>query len=123
MTQDDLTEVNSRLARFDVTMYRGPDNRYRIWGDINRIQDIVFSDCVDAFPPDARGDLDWFFAHEVDARLVHNLRQLGANVVYDPDDKIGLEIVGEGPSDAAMEAALAATYDWYRHPPGERLLL
>jgi hypothetical protein len=123
MTPDDLTEVNSRLAEFDVTMYRGPDDRYRIWGDINRIQDIVFSDCVDSFPQNARGDLDWFFAHEVDARLVHNLRQLGAEVLYDPDDRIGLEIVGDGPSHADMEAAFTATYDWYRRPPSERPLL
>jgi hypothetical protein len=123
MTQDDLTEVNSCLAEFDVTMYCGPDDRYRIWGDINRIQDIIFSDCVNSFPPDARGDLDWFFAHEVDARLVHNLRQLGVEVAYNPDEEIGLEILGASPSDADMEAAFAATYDWYRRPPSERPLL
>lgn len=64
MTQGDLAEVNSRLVEFGVTMYRGADDRYRIWGDINRIQDIIFSDCVDAVPSDARSDLDWFFAHE-----------------------------------------------------------
>lgn len=122
MTQDDLAEVNSRLARFDVTMYRGSDGRYRLWGDINRIQDVVFSDCVDVFPPDARSDLDWFFAHEVDARLVHNLRGRGVTVVHDPHDRIGLELVGDSPSDADMEAAFAATYDWYRCPPDERPL-
>lgn len=120
MTLDDLAEVNALLAEFDVTMYRGADGRHRIWGDINRIQDIVFSQCVDAFPPQARADLDWFFAHEVDAHLVRNLRQRGVSVLYDPDDKVGLEIVGDGPSASEMEGAIAATYDWYRVPPDQR---
>ncbi|MCF6378114.1 hypothetical protein L2K70_10920 [Nocardioides KLBMP 9356] len=120
MARDDLDEVNSLLAEFDVTMYRGEDGRYRIWGDINRIQDIVFSPCVDAFPPQARSDLDWFFAQEVDARLVRNLRDRGVTVLYDPDEKLGLEILCDGPSASDMDAAFAATYDWHRVPPDER---
>jgi hypothetical protein len=47
MSDEDLAEANSRLESFDVTIYRGDDGRYRIWGDINHIQDIYDSGCVD----------------------------------------------------------------------------
>jgi len=117
---DELTEVNSCLEPFDVALYRGDDGKYRIWGDINRIQDIVFSGCVESFPAGARADLDWFFAHEVDARIVRHLRSLGVRVIYDPDDKVGFWFDGDGPSDEQMTEAFKAAYDWYRVPPHRR---
>ena len=120
MSDEDLAEANSRLESFDVTMYRGDDGRYRIWGDINRIQDIYDSGCVDSSPPGAREDLDWFFAHEVDAQVVRRLGRLGVHADYDPKVEIGIGFSGEGPTDEQMTAALMETYDWYRVPPGER---
>jgi hypothetical protein len=51
--------------------------------------------------------------------LVHNLRRLGAEVQFDPADRTGFEIGGDGPPAADMEAAFKATYDWYRLPPDE----
>lgn len=69
---NDLAAVNKCLLHFGVTMYRGADGRFRIWGDINRIQDIVDSDCAKTFPPRTLSDLDWFFTHEVDARIVRS---------------------------------------------------
>lgn len=50
MCEEDLAEVNACLASFDVTMYRGDDGKCRLWGDINRIQDVVDSGCTDLFP-------------------------------------------------------------------------
>src|SRR5688572_9708740 len=95
MSDRDLVEVNSCLESFDVTMYRGGDGKCRLWGDINRIQDVVDSGCIDFFPPGAREDLDWFFAHEVDAHLVRCLERLGVGAVYDPDVEIGIGFAGE----------------------------
>lgn len=89
---------------------------YRLWGDINRIQDIVDSGCVDSSPPDAREDLDWFFAHEVDAHIVQCLERLGVQAVYEPAVEIGIGFEGEVPSDEQMTAAFMETYDWYRLP-------
>lgn len=120
MSDEDLAEANSCLESFDVTMYRGDDGRYRIWGDINRIQDIIDSGCVNSSPPGARGDLDWFFAHEVDAHIVHCLERLGIQVDYEPAVQIGIGFSGEGPSDEQMTAAFVETYDWYRLPPHQR---
>lgn len=120
MSDEDLAEANSRLESFDVTMYRGDDGRYRLWGDINRIQDIYDSGCVDSSPPGAREDLDWFFAHEVDAQIVRRLGRLGVHADYDPEVEIGIGFSGGGPSDEQMTAAFMETYDWYRVPPGER---
>ena len=121
MRDEELAEVNSCLEPFEVTMYRGGDGKYRIWGDINRIQDIIFSDCVETFPAGARADLDWFFAHEVDAHVVRNFERLGLRVAYDPADKIGFSFDGDGPSDEQMTEAFRSTYDWYRIPPDERV--
>lgn len=120
MGDEDLTEANFCLETFSVTMYRGDDGKCRIWGDINRIQDIIFSDCVKSFPPGARADLDWFFAHEVDARIVRYLEQVGVRVIYDPDDKVGFWFDGDGPSDRQMTEAFKITYEWYRVPPHQR---
>ena len=120
MSDEELAEVNSRLESFDVTMYRGDDGRYRIWGDINRIQDIIDSGCVDSSPPGARTDLDWFFAHEVDAHIVQCLERLGVQADYEPDVQIGIGFSGQGPTDEQMTAAFMETYDWYRLPPHQR---
>lgn len=120
MQDSDLAEVNACLARFQVTMYRGSDRRYRIWGDINRMQDIVDSPCVERFPGGALDDLSWFFTHEVDARLATNLERCGVHVDYDPDDSIGLSFTGDGPTGEQMAEATRATYDWYRLPPARR---
>jgi len=120
MNDEDLAEANSCLGSFDVTMYRGDDGRYRLWGDINRIQDIFDSGCVDSTLPGAREDLDWFFAHEVDAHIVQCLERLGVQAVYEPAVEIGIGFAGEGPSDEQMTAAFMETYDWYRLPPHQR---
>ena len=120
MQDSDLDEVNACLARFQVTMYRGSDRRYRIWGDINRIQDIVDSPCVERFPGGALDDLNWFFTHEVDARVATNLERCGVHVDYEPGDSIGLSFNGDGPTDEQMAEATRATYDWYRLPPARR---
>jgi hypothetical protein len=115
-----LVEVNACLAQFQVTMYQGNDRRYRIWGDINRIQDIVDSPCVERFPASALDDLNWFFTHEVDARVVANLERLGVHVDYDPQNSMGFAFDGDAPTDEQMAGATRAAYDWYRLPPGQR---
>lgn len=120
MSDEHLGDVNFCLESFDVTMYRGHDGRCRLWGDINRIQDIVDSKCVESFPPGARDDLDWFFAHEVDAHIVRCLERLGVRVIYEPDEAVGIGFDGDGPSDDQMTEAFKATYDWYRVPPQQR---
>jgi hypothetical protein len=117
---EDLRVVNACLAEFDVTMYRGEDGKYRIWGDINRIQDIVFSPCVEAFPTGARRDMDWFFANEVDTRVMRIFKRQGFDVVTNPNEGPGFGFEGEWPSDERMDAAMKETYDWFRVPPHER---
>ena len=117
MRDEELAEANSCLESFDVTMYRGEDGRCRIWGDINRIQDIIFSHCTQSFPLGARDDLAWFFAHEVDARIVHYLERLGVQVIYDPEEKVGFGFDDDEPSAEHMTGAFKAVFDWYRLPP------
>jgi hypothetical protein len=120
VSDEGLAEANSCLASFDVTMYRGEDGRYRIWGDINRIQDIIFSPCAHSFPSGARDDLAWFFAHEVDARIVRHLERLGVEVRYEPEEKVGFGFDGDGPPAEHMTGAFRAVYDRYRLPPSHR---
>lgn len=78
---------------------------------------MIDSGCVNSSPLGAREDLDWFFAHEVDAHIVHCLERMGVQAVYDPDVEIGIGFAGEGPSDEQVTAAFMETYDWYRLPP------
>jgi hypothetical protein len=117
---DDLNDVNQCLAQFDVTMYKGDDGRHRIYGDINRIQDIIFSPCLERFPPGARKDLDAFFAEEVDFRIARCLRRAGVDAVIELSTGIGIEIKGKQPTDQVFEACFKEVYDWYRIPPAER---
>ncbi|MBB6569133.1 hypothetical protein HPO96_12285 [Kribbella sandramycini] len=117
---DELREVNRCLAKFDVVMYRGADGRYRIHGDINRIQDIVFSPCRAAFPPGARKDLDTFFATEVDFRIARCLRARGVDAVIDLKEGPGIEINGKPPAKQVLDDCFAEVYDWYRIPPEQR---
>jgi len=46
--------VDEWLSEFDVTMFRGEDGKYRLWGDNNRVQDIVDSPGATNPPPGAR---------------------------------------------------------------------
>ncbi|MGW6282459.1 hypothetical protein [Kribbella sp. NPDC055071] len=118
---DDLSDVNQCLAQYDVVMYRGDDGRLRIYGDINRIQDIIFGPCLAKFPPGGRKELDAFFAEEVDFRFARILRREGVDAVIDlSTGRIGIEIKGKHPTDQLFEACSKELYDWYRVPPAER---
>ena len=81
---DDLSEVNEWLSSFDVTMFLGDDGKYRIWGDINRIQDIVGSPGAAVLPPGATGDLHEFFTNEVDGKWNEIFIRMGFRPVNDP---------------------------------------
>lgn len=98
-------------------MFQGHDGKYRIWGDINRIQDIVFGECLKKFPDGARGDLDDFFASEVDARIADCLRGNGVAVRVDLSDGPGIEFNGEPPPDEVLDRCFSATYNYYAVPP------
>ncbi|MFF1819284.1 hypothetical protein ACFVWG_18435 [Kribbella sp. NPDC058245] len=117
---DELHEVNRCLAQYDVVMYRDDDGRLRIYGDINRIQDIIFGPCLAKFPPGGRKELDAFFAEEVDFRLARIMRREGIDAVIDLSESIGIEIRGEPPTDELYEACFKELHDWYRIPPGDR---
>jgi hypothetical protein len=118
---NELHDVNQCLAQYDVTMYRGDDGRLRIYGDINRIQDIIFGPCLAKFPPGGRKELDAFFAEEVDFRFARILRREGVDAVIDlSTGRIGIEIRGKHPTDELFEACFKELYDWYRIPPDER---
>jgi hypothetical protein len=81
---DDLSEVNEWLSAFDVTMFRGDDGKYRIWGHINRIQNIVDSPGAAILPPGATGDLHEFFTNEVDGKWNEIFMRMGFRPVNDP---------------------------------------
>jgi hypothetical protein len=117
---DDLSDANQCLAQYDVVMYRGDDGRLRIYGDINRIQDIIFGPCLAKFPPGGRKELDAFFAEEVDFHLARIMRREGIDAVIDLSESIGIEIRGKHPSDQLYEACFKELHDWYRIPPAER---
>jgi hypothetical protein len=117
---DKLDEVNACLARYEVTMFAGPDGKYRIWGDINRIQDIVDGPCAKLFPPGARGHLDEFFAKEVDSLVAHCLVKFGVDAVIDPATGPGIEIKGPPPTNELMDICFGQAYDWFRVPPDRR---
>jgi hypothetical protein len=115
-----VAELNRCLAAFDVTMFKGEDGKHRLWGDINRIQDIVDSDCGKQIPREIRRELDEFFASEVDVRLARCLVNLGVDAVIDPATGVGIEIRGHGPTDQQMDECFKQTYDWFRVPPEDR---
>jgi hypothetical protein len=118
---DELNDVNRCLAQYDVVMYRGDDGRLRIYGDINRIQDIIFGPCLAKFPPGGRKELDAFFAEEVDVRFARILRREGIDAVIDlSTGQIGIEIKGRPPTDQLFEDCMKELHDWYRIPPAER---
>lgn len=38
---DDLTELNARMAEYDIVIFKNAGGRYRLYGDINRMQEVV----------------------------------------------------------------------------------
>lgn len=115
-----LAEVNECLRQYKVEMFRGDDGKHRIWGDINRIQDIVFGECLKSFPEGAHQDLDDFFASEVDARMADCLRRNGVEAKVELSDGPGIEFIGEPPPDEVLDKCVSATYDYYSVPPTMR---
>lgn len=106
------------VVRVDVTMYRGEDGKYRIWGDINRIQDIVDSPGAANLPPGARTDVDEFFANEVDGKWAEVFARMGFKVVNEP--QIGPAEERPGATGEQVDACYRETYDYFRTPPDER---
>jgi hypothetical protein len=115
---DSLNVVNAWLSEFDVTMFRGEDGKYRIWGDIDRIQDIVDSPGAAKLPPGARQDLDEFFADEVDGKWAEIFARMGFRVVNDP--VIGPPEKRPDATSEQIDACYQETYDYFRLPPDER---
>ena len=115
-----LDDVNACFARYYVVMFLGDDSKYRIWGDINRIQDIVDGPCRELFPDGARTDLDDFFATEVDTRVAACMRDAGVDAVIDPETGPGLELKGPAPSEDVMDRCFSQTYTYFSVPPEER---
>lgn len=113
----ELAEVNTCLKQYRVEMFRGDDGKYRIWGDINRIQDIVDGPCLDVFPATARGDLDDFFASEVDVRIASCLRAAGVDATVDLESGPGIQFGGELPPDEVVERCFRRTYRYFSVPP------
>ena len=114
--QDQLQDVNSCLSRYDVTLYRGTDGKYRIWGDINRIQDIVDGPCAELLPPGARTDLDTFFADEVDVTFAAYAAQLGVPIdLQRPQGPEGPQL-----SDEQADECYRRTWGYFRSPPEQR---
>lgn len=112
-----LAEVNECLRQYKVEMFKGDDGKHRIWGDINRIQDIVDGPCRKLFPDGARGELDDFFASEVDARLAECLRGEGVEVRVDLSEGPGIEFNGAPPPDEVLDKCFDATYSYFAVPP------
>lgn len=115
---EDLGEVNEWLSAFDVTMFRGEDGKYRIWGDINRIQDIVDSPGAAILPPGAAGDLHEFFTNEVDGKWHEIFLRMGFRPVNDP--VIGPPEKRPDATSEQIDACFKETYDYFRRPPDER---
>lgn len=115
---DDLSEINEWLSAFDVTMFRGQDGKYRIWGDINRIQDIVDSPGAAILPPGATRDLHEFFTNEVDGKWNEIFIRMGFRPVNDP--VIGPPEKRPDATSEQIDACFKETYDYFRLPPDER---
>lgn len=111
-----LESVNSCLSQFDSVMFRGSDGKHRLYGDINRIQDIVDSPCRESFPDGAQADLDDFYASEVDPRIAVCLRDRGIVAVIDPATGPGIELRGHA-SVADLDSCFRQTYQAFRQPP------
>ncbi len=111
-----LEAVNSCLTQFDAVMFRGSDGKYRLYGDINRIQDIVDSPCREAFPSGAQADLDDFYANEVDPQIAACLRDHGVDAVIDPSTGPGIELRSKA-SKADLDRCFNRAYESFRHPP------
>ena len=115
---DDLGVVNEWLSEFDVTMFRGEDGTYRIWGDINRIQEIVASPGASNLPPGARDDVEEFFADEVDGTWREIFVRMGFRPVNDP--VLGPPERRPDATSEQIDACFEETYDYFRLPPDER---
>jgi hypothetical protein len=117
VNDNDLRDVNDWLAEFGVTMFCGEDGKYRIWGDINRIQDIVDSPDASNLPPGALGDLNDFFTNEVDGKFAEMLLRQRFRL---PNNAPEVGPDEEQPSTEQVDACTKATYDYFRVPPDER---
>lgn len=114
-----LVELNACLARYRVQMYRGSDGRHRVWGDINRIQDIVDGQCRELFPDGAANEVHDFFSFEVDGKVAECLKKRGIAVKMDSSSGAGLEIDGPEADPDVIEDCFHEAYAFFASPPVE----
>jgi hypothetical protein len=114
---DRLQRVNACLAEYNVTLYEGADGRLRIWGDINRIQDIVDGPCMKLAPKRTLKELGEFFTTEVDGVLMECLQEAGVDASIDPGSGQGISIKGKEPSLKVRNACVRIAYEKFSGPP------
>lgn len=106
-----LERVNKCFKRYDVTVYVGSDGKYRLFGDINRMQEVVDGECGPRITKRMHDDF-WDFFAEVDQKIVEVIAEAGGEAEFDPEH--GISVKGSDPD--LVEEGFARAYDYYRVP-------
>lgn len=108
----ELASVNACLQNYDVIVYVGDNGRFRLAGDINRMQEIVDGECGPKITQTMHRDFASFFS-EVDRKIVEYIFQSGGNAEFDP--KYGISVDEDSDPDLIEKDFLRA-YEYYRIP-------
>ncbi|MGL5823351.1 MAG: hypothetical protein ACRCYU_00580 [Nocardioides sp.] len=112
---EDLVEVNACMAEFGVAVYRDSEDRFRLYGDINRMQEVVDGKCADLISAKMSNDFLYMFRYQVDALVAECLKRKGVAVEYDPER--GLNILDGDIGAEVVDECINAAYEYFRHPP------
>lgn len=110
----DLVELNACIAEFDIAVYRDRESRFRLYGDINRMQEVVDSRCGELITAEMHDSFRGMF-RELDAYIAECLREMGVGVEYDPER--GLNITDEDIAPEVVDDCIYAAYALHRDPP------
>lgn len=106
-------ELAQCLFRHEIVLYRSDSGTYRIYGDINAMQDAVDDGCGPLLTQEINLDLVSMF-REIDGLIAECLGERGIEANYDPEQGIQVD---DGADPNTVEECVNATYARFKHPP------
>lgn len=109
-----LAELNECMSEFGVTAYRDSEGRFRLYGDINRMQEVVDGRCGPMISESMHADFRTMF-RQIDKQVADCLRAKGLDVEYDPE--LGINMADGDTDPQVVDECIYAAYALYELPP------